>query len=571
MLVFGDHDRTTCPRAALLELHGQAARVADAERGLAWHAACASLLWDMAGLLQGLDDAAFARDEVDDVHPWQAPLTTALLRCAGALNRSWNSGFGEQHTPDLAGLAALAEQDLPAEISIRRCEGYAYYALYPELFAAAAQGLPAGAVVIGLRSIGCALAAVVAQVAGAGEFYTLRPIGHPFGRKVSVAPDLRKALLARPEAPIVIVDEGPGLSGSSFGGVADWLESEGVSRDRTIFLPSHDGELGTRSQPRHRERWRTARRMTASFDDVILPRLPSWFQDVTGTGEIEVHDLSGGAWRRWSPWPDAPADPMRETRKYLLRSGRGDFLLRFIGLDAQAEIKFDRACRLHGAGYATEPLGFRYGFSIEPWMAQEARPQRDEIVSRLPSYLAFRANAFTAKSNGASLTELAAMARKNCAEAIGEDAECLFAPWNAERLTRLQDAVRPAHVDGRLQAWEWIATRDGLLKTDAVDHSGAHDLIGCQDIAWDVAGACVEYKLSGTEREQMIAAVLGGRPEAGEMVDFLALAYLGFQVGWWSFASDARGLAWKNSYTARIAALVAACGREKPAMADIDA
>ena len=35
-----------------------------------------------------------------------------------------------------------------------------------------------------------------------------------------------------------------------------------------------------------------------------------------------------------------------------------------------------------------------------------------------------------------------------------------------------------------------------LLKTDALDHSEGHDLIGCQDIAWDVVGAATELELS---------------------------------------------------------------------------
>jgi hypothetical protein len=35
------------------------------------------------------------------------------------------------------------------------------------------------------------------------------------------------------------------------------------------------------------------------------------------------------------------------------------------------------------------------------------------------------------------------------------------------------------------------ATRDldRLLKTDALDYHAGHDPIGCQDIAWDIAGA----------------------------------------------------------------------------------
>ena len=61
----------------------------------------------------------------------------------------------------------------------------------------------------------------------------------------------------------------------------------------------------------------------------------------------------------------------------------------------------------------------------------------------------------------------------------------------------LKGAVRRVETDNRLHAWEWLHTPDGrLLKTDALDHHAGHDLIGCQDITWDIAGATVELDLS---------------------------------------------------------------------------
>ena len=46
-----------------------------------------------------------------------------------------------------------------------------------------------------------------------------------------------------------------------------------------------------------------------------------------------------------------------------------------------------------------------------------------------------------------------------------------------------------------MQPHEWIRTTSGWIKTDALDHHNDHLLPGNQDIAWDIAGAAVEFGL----------------------------------------------------------------------------
>ena len=77
---------------------------------------------------------------------------------------------------------------------------------------------------------------------------------------------LSTRLLGDPAAIFAVVDEGPGLSGSSFGAVADWLETHGVDRGRIRFYPGHGGEPGAQAAPAHRERWRAADRHVVEFD-----------------------------------------------------------------------------------------------------------------------------------------------------------------------------------------------------------------------------------------------------------------------------------------------------------------
>jgi hypothetical protein len=147
------------------------------------------------------------------------------------------------------------------------------------------------------------------------------------------------------------------------------------------------------------------------------------------------------------------------------------------------------------------------------------------------------------------------MARHNTAEALGEAAATWFDRWSAADLARLGARARPVETDNRMQAWEWLALPDGrLLKADAVDHHAAHDLVGCQDIAWDVAGAMVELGLD---------PVL---PVDPGLLDVLLPCYCAFQLGAWTMAAEAapdvaeaaRCRAAAARYVARLAREIAA-------------
>jgi len=544
MWVYGDHDRSAATRAELARLHARVAALAEAQPGLAWHGRCVALFIAAAGLLQGLADAEFERAGHDAPTDAQGSLMNGLRTLAHAIERSWSSGFAEQRLAGPVLPALSSANDWPQQVTIRRPEGYAFYALYPELFLTAARAIPHGAVVVGLRSIGTGLAALVAAVCESALVLTLRPVAEVFARTVRIGPALEAEIRQLRDRHFVIVDEGPGLSGSSFGGTADALERLGVPRERIVFMPSHAGDLGPRAAPEHRARWNASVRPTASFESTLLDAtspapLSRWFEDITGPAQAPLRDLSGGTWRALSPTPDAPADPGREARKYLLAGTRGTFLLKFVGLDDAAAGKVERARQLHQAGFSPEPLACRYGFMLERWV--EALPHIAEHapgVEHIGRYLAFRAAHFPAPATGAPLSQLVEMARFNIGQADGALAGSLAARWTEARLAKLQHHVRPVFVDARLHRWEWLRTPGGWLKSDAVDHAQAHDLIGCQDIAWDVAGAAVEFDLTPDERDTLIANAMGDRPEAAELVACMTLCYLGFQIGWWSYGAD---------------------------------
>ncbi len=500
------------------------------------------------------------RGEEDARSEDDAPSALAMALClalAAVMGRSWDSAFADLPAvrPDaVAGaLARLrASPGLPEAVDIRRTEGFSHYAVYPEAHWRAAQRLTwrRPARVLGLRSIGTTLAAAAAAAFEAPPPRTVRPRGHPFAREVEIAPSLDAAESA---AVWAIVDEGPGLSGSSMGAAADALGAAGVSRDRIVLLPGHDGPPGPMASDAHRSLWATARLSVVPFEALALDGqaacgLAAWVADLTGPLLAPPEDVAAGDWRRHrfadeAAWP--AADRQNERRKYLLRGERGTFLLRFAGLGSFGRAKLRRAEALAAAGFGVAPLGMRHGFLVEPWRADlrpvvAAEVDRPALLARLAGYLAFRAGAFPAGPDaGAPLAALLAMARANAAEILGDAASSRLDDW-AGRLPDLARRARPVAIDGRLAPHEWL--HDGAappLKADALDHCCGHDLVGCQDIAWDVAGAAVEWDLSDAEAEDLLAAVArgGARCDPG-LVAFFRLAYPAFRAGALAMARD---------------------------------
>ncbi|HEX2559089.1 hypothetical protein [Phenylobacterium sp.] len=538
MLVYGERVRREAADAMLARID---ALLADADAEPLWilrHEGLVAALIEAGRLAQGLADVAFAERGVDAPTP-PADAAMALTRAIASqvmtslsTLSSHTPGTGDPGSSDRAWeswVPALRSAAAGVTVEVKAPEGYAYYAVYPETYGLAAQqaGFDKPPAVLGLRSIGTSLAAIVGAAGSARSVVTARPCGHPFARELK----LSNELIQRLKGDVAVVDEGPGMSGSSFGAAADLLEGLGVPPDRLWFFPSHLGDLGPRACERHRRRWAGARKRLVTFEDFALGRLPGWFEDLVGEALGPLEDLSGGAWRQ-ALNVEAPVHAAQERRKYLLRTRTGEFLLKFSGLGATGSDKFARAQALHAAGFAPEPLALRHGFLLERWVG-EARvsTDRDALMDVLGRYLAFRAGRFpAAPEDGAPPGELVEMAAYNAGQLLGEAA----ADAVRGRLTPLLSApLRPVRIDGRMHAWEWLVLPDGrILKADALDHDDAHDLVGCQDIAWDVAGAWVELGLTREEAVRLCARA--GADEA--LLQAFEIAYLAFQAGAWTFA-----------------------------------
>jgi hypothetical protein len=565
MLVYGDATRREPAPLKLARLRCQLSDARALPPGIGKHSLLVDALIEAGELVQGIADAQFVAAGKRDVQTPEADTAMALaMALAEMCAQSWQTGFAdahaarrEQHAQEML---AACDGLLPSlELQVKQPEGYAFYALYPEgHFVAASRLRLEPWQVIGLRSIGTSLAAMVAVGLKAPSPLTLRPVGHPFDRRVSLDATLR----AKEAMHHAIVDEGPGLSGSSMACVIRRLRDEGVAADRIHLFPGHANGPGAQASDGTRALWKEAAAVhVVGFDRLILRadnpahRLHNWVEALVGPLHAPLAEITGGGWRRARQGTAGglpPAHPWQERRKFLARGDAGEWLVKFIGLGHAARQRFGCAMKLAEAGFSPLVAGLCHGFVVERWHGDMAplspermtcAPLRRRMIERLADYIAFRARNFPAPDeHGASLQSLYEMARHNSNEAFGNNE--LTGAWMRYRghPARLGSRVSRVKTDNRMHAWEWLASEGRILKTDAVDHHAGHDLVGCQDPAWDVAGAWAEFELGADELQELREGLLrrGCQIDAG-LLDFYQPAYLAFQLGHYRLAAlDAR-------------------------------
>jgi len=464
-------------------------------------------------------------------------------------------------------LSALRQEISPLisgqlqKITIKIPEGFAFYCLYPEQYITAAETWLrttsiGSALVIGIRTIGTSLSALVQAVLRAAQFpsgrITVRPRGHPFQRS-ALLPDFSGEF-----DHALIVDEGPGLSGSSMASVAKALAFKGMKS--ISFFPAHRNGPGPSASIQVKEIWNSISSVVSPFEPEIQlgpvslkEKLESESQKILRTDNLEFSDLSAGNWRNTvfrseNDWP--PVVPIFERTKYLLAAEDGHGALwKFAGLGAGPDFEptafrsLEKQARLSESGFAAEPLQIIDGFLGCRWYPGQplTRNELDRaMIQTLAAYLVEAAGPkLTMESLEQSISRLSEMILLNLNEALGEG----FAVGaRAFVQSAPPDIHLPTYGDGRMAPHEWIRTEKGnVLKTDCWGHAFDHTCVGCQSVLWDVAGAILEWRMNHEQLSVFMKQLSdGGLFFVRETLTFYLLGYASFRLGMLSMAQGSR-------------------------------
>jgi hypothetical protein len=458
-----------------------------------------------------------------------------------------------------AGVAAVVEDTFArlspratGKLQVKIPEGFEFYSLYAEQYVRSAEEWSrentdllqsAGTIQIaGVRSIGTTLSAVVEAVLKREGWktrrFTVRPSGHPFDRVATLpAEELSSVAL--------VVDEGPGLSGSSMAAVAQALSDRGVPKWRIFFLPGNNNEPGWHTSETVQKWWSTTKRYFTPLAGMrwggksLTQLLANRTQEILGSVVVETQDFSAGAWRRYvfgdqAQWPAVAVLFERQKFRITTRSGKA-LLWKFTGLgcltgEPEIALQIEQRARL---GWTTAPRDRWHGFTALPWIegrALTADDADDEIVRQLAEYITDAAGPpMSADESAAAVKRLAVMVREN----TGEERKVASTAGGA------------SYGDGRMAPHEWLMTKEGrLCKTDAHAHTQDHTLVGRQSILWDVAGTILEWQLAPEQQSALLRAVaLQGHACPPEEVNFYLEAYAAFRMGALTLSREVSGAA----------------------------
>jgi hypothetical protein len=390
-------------------------------------------------------------------------------------------------------LSPIRASDTPQTLQISPPEGFSYYGLNPADFIELARSvcrIGDTVAIVGIRSIGITLSAVVAAALSSPDHpldrISVRPSGHPYDRVAGFSAEQIRWIeeKIRQSSRFVVVDEGPGRSGSTFLSVAEALVALGVAAERLILLGTRQPQLGELCAKNAGPRWSRFQFSPAE------PRSSRRFQGCAyiGSGEWRKHFISDQ-----SKWP--ACWPQMERSKFI--SPDGKHFLKFEGMGRIGEEVRTRAQHLAKTGFGcpVEDAGDGYSaYRVVTGRPLEGGDLSLKVLERVARYCSMRASDF--RNESAAPDPLADMLNFNVQQEFG--IECGLSD---DDLTIGERVV----ADGHMQPYEWLLTREStILKSDAVSHGDDHFFPGPISIAWDLAGIIIEWELANDARQFLL-------------------------------------------------------------------
>lgn len=457
-----------------------------------------------------------------------------------------------QSSASLRTISRLFTPGGPGTICIRFSEGFAHYGIFPETYIEAARRFfaerrPASVTCIGLRSIGACLSslagAALVELGCTVRPLTVRPRGHPYDRYVEIASGLEKYLLRNQNEHFLIVDEGPGLSGSSFASLAERLRKIGVQDDKIILFPCWEPDGSGFFSDSAMRSWRRFRKYSVTFEEAWI-NTGRLAENLPGP---EMADISAGNWRQLfcdaGRWP--AVHPHHEQRKYLCgasdanETGHKKHLVKFAGLGRYGTKKYLRARVLAEANFSTPAAALTNGFIVTGLIKGRPLAQEDAsaaLIERMAQYLAFLKLKFPAEPD-LSAEAMLQMVEINVSEGLGKRWAQKTKPL-AKMKPLLEDGS--AEIDGRMLPHEWLYSEGRYVKTDALDHHADQFFPKRQDIAWDLAGAAIEFGFDRARTGFLLDrySQLANDRVAAQKFRLYSICYAAYRLGYSALAQE---------------------------------
>ncbi len=307
-------------------------------------------------------------------------------------------------------------------------------------------------------------------------------------------------------------------SGSSLLSVAEALEREGVPRSRILILCAYEPDVNTLCAPDAAQRWQPIPRSCGRYDPTPARRCGS----VSRRRSVAEKFLSTDE-HRPAVWP--------EMERLRYRSAEGHTLLTFEGHGPYGAAVSRQKSGARGGGVLA--VVFRPGGGLRTAIIAAGKCGASERMCSVDAHgTLLRLAGARIRGCECRYVALETMVRVNFEREFGVAPEDMALPVEL-----------PTVCDARMMPHEWLRSADSRWwKLDAAIHGDDHFFPGPCDIAWDLAGISVEWELSNSAREFLLAAYCqASGDDASSRILSYELAYATFRMAWSRMAAGSTG------------------------------